>query len=88
MSELSPGSVSRRWLPKGGERAYRDKVHREGKFADEHKNLPFELSKPSRRVGHGWFACAECGRVLLASKNTVMCVCLDCKKLTKVEVLD
>lgn len=84
MGELSPGSP-RRWDPPEGVKKHNEKIHRESKFADDHKKLPFTFSKPDigRRVVD--FKCAECGRVFSASKNTVMCICPDCKKLTKAE---
>ena len=86
--ELSPGSTPRRWLPEGGERRLRDKIHRESKFADSHKNLPFSFSKPKRLGKQVLFRCLECGHTFLASKNTVMCICSTCKKATKVERVD
>ena len=85
---LSVGSTLRRYIPEGGLEKHNAKIRRESKLANDHKNLPFTLSKPPRRVGSAWFACVECGRTLSASKNTVMYVCPDCKKLTKVEVLE
>ncbi|KKN18203.1 hypothetical protein LCGC14_0958030 [marine sediment metagenome] len=84
MGELSPGSTGRRWIPEGGERKHREKIHRETKFADDHKNLPFELSSPPRRGKHMLYKCVGCGYVLSARKNTVMVACPDCKKATKV----
>ena len=83
--ELSPGSTPRRWIPEGGERRLRDKIHKESKFAEDHKNLPFSFSKPRRLGSQVLFRCSECGHVFLASKNTVMCICSKCKKAAKVE---
>ena len=88
MPELSPGSTKRRWIPEGGEQRLRDKIHRESKFADDHKNLPFELSRPPRRGKHVGFQCVECGKVLYAHKNTVMFACSNCKKATRVEMIN
>jgi len=83
--ELSPGSTSRRWIPEGGERKLRDKIHKESKFADDHKKLPFSFSKPKHLGSQVLFKCSECGHTFLASKNTIMCICSSCKKATKVE---
>ena len=77
----------RRWIPPGGLKRHNEKIHRESKIADDHKNLPFTFSKPTKDKRHEWFECVECGRVISAPVNTVMCVCSDCKKATKVKVI-
>lgn len=88
MGELSPGSTSRRWIPEGGLQKHRDRIHRESKKADE-KNLPFTFSKPKKDKKSDDFNCAECGRGFSAPKNTIMCICPDCKKVTKaVRIID
>jgi len=86
--ELKPGSMPRRWLPEGGERAYREKIHRESKFADDYKNLPFSFSKPQHPKKNCLFKCLECGHIFLASKNTIMVICSECKKAARVEQID
>ncbi|KKM97156.1 hypothetical protein LCGC14_1170840 [marine sediment metagenome] len=88
MGELSPGATGRRWIPEGGERKHNEKIHRESKFADDHKNLPFELSRPPRRGKHVSYVCVGCGYTLFARKNTVMIACPDCKKATKAVRID
>jgi rubrerythrin len=85
MGELSPGSTKRRWVPEGGEKKLREKIHRESKFADDYKKLPFTFSKPPRNKKHRWFECTACGRILEAPINTIMCVCPICKKVTEVK---
>ncbi len=85
MGELSPGSTPRRWIPEGGERKHRERIHRESKIADDHKNLPFQFSKPPMTKKQTWFKCAECSREFSASVNTIMYACPDCKKATRVE---
>jgi len=74
-------------LPEGGERKHREKIHRESKLADQ-KNLPFTFSKPKQGGKQVWFRCAECNYIFSASKNTVLVICRECKKLTKVEKMD
>ncbi|GAG08014.1 unnamed protein product [marine sediment metagenome] len=86
--ELSPGSTPRRWIPDGGEQKLRDKIHRESKFADNHKNLPFNFSKPPRSGKSYLFKCLECGHTFSAFKNTIMCICSICKKAAKTERVD
>ena len=83
--ELSPGSTDRRYIPEGGLKRHRERIHKESKFADDHKKLPFEFSKPKKGGRREWFECVECGRELFVSVNTVMCVCPNCNKATKVE---
>lgn len=86
--ELSPGSTPRRWIPEGGERKYREKIHRESKFIDDNKNLPFTFSKPQHPKKQVLFKCLECGHFFYAAKNTVMAICTKCKKAVKVEVIN
>ena len=88
MSELSPGSTGRRWTPEGGERKHREKIHRESKIADDHKNLPFSFSKPPKSGPNRTFKCLGCGALTSAPKNTVMIVCRECKNACKVELID
>lgn len=83
MGELAPGSTPRRWIPEGGVRKHNERIHRESKYADDNKNLPFTFSKPKKGKKTDDFGCAECGRVFSASVSTVMVVCPDCKKVTK-----
>lgn len=86
--ELSPGSMPRRWIPEGGEQKHREKIHKESKFVDNHKNLPFSFSKPLSSGKKCLFKCLECGHTFLASKNTTMCICSKCKKAAKVELIN
>lgn len=88
MGEISPGSVPRRWIPEGGIDKHRAKIHRESKFADEHKNLPFTFSKPDKPKKSDVFRCAKCGHLFTAPSRTIMCICSECKELTSVERLD
>jgi len=81
--------TERRWIPEGGLDKFNRKIHRESKFADDHKNLPFTISKPPRRTGrHEWFQCVECGKELNAPRNTFMLACTVCNKATKVVLID
>ena len=75
----------RRWLPEKGEDSLRHKIHKESKFTDDHKKLPFKFSKPKRGGRSVYLTCVECGRIINGSPNTIMCICPDCKKVTKVE---
>jgi len=86
--ELSPGSTPRRWVPEGGERKHREKIHRESSLADGNKNLPFTFSKPQNSRKAHLFQCSECGNSFFAPKRTIMCICSKCKKVTKVELVN
>ena len=77
--------ADRRWIPEGGIKKHNEKIHRESKIADDHKNLPFTFSKPMKNKRHDWFECVECGKAISAPVNTIMCVCPNCKKATKVK---
>lgn len=88
MAGLKPGSTPRRWEPERGTQQLRDRIHKESKFADDHKNLPFTFSKPPRRVASRVLRCVECGYTFSGSKNTVCLVCPECKKVVKVEELN
>jgi len=82
------GSTERRWIPEGGLRRHNDKIHRESKFADDYKNLPFSFSKPQKGKKTLLFKCVVCGRCLYAPVNTFMYICPVCKKVTKVERIE
>lgn len=85
MPELDPGMTKRRWDPEGGVRAHNERIHRESKFADEHKKLPFSFSKPSRHKKSKTVKCGECGHVVSVPKNTIGMICNECKKYVSVE---
>lgn len=85
--ELSPGTVGRRVEPEGGERKLRERIHRESKQIDDHGNLPYSFSKPSKAKKSSVFECLECGYVMSAPVNTVMIVCSGCKNAAKVKEL-
>ena len=85
MGELNPGSACRRYIPECGLQKHRERIHRESKFADDHKKLPFTFSKPQRSKKHELFKCLNCGHETFAPKNTVMIVCRKCNKAAKVE---
>lgn len=88
--ELTPGSTPRRWTPSGGVRKHNEKIHRESKYADDHKNLPFSFRKPPKPKGlPAFIKCDNCGHITAASKITVGMICSRCKKyssVTEVEI--
>jgi hypothetical protein len=67
-----------------GSKKYSEMIARSSRDAEK-KNLPFTISKPNKTsVSSMTCWCPECGRVSSLSKNTVMVVCCDCKKLYSV----
>jgi len=85
MPELSPGSTGRRWEPEGGVKKHNERIRRESKFIDEHKNLPFTFSKPQRPKKTRLVECSNCGYRTYAPKNTVGMICRECKKYAAVK---
>ena len=83
MAELPAGSP-RRWIPEGGIQKHRERIHRESKFADDNKKLPFTFSKPFKDKKYITFECVECGKIIQGTKNAVLCICPVCKKVVKI----
>lgn len=75
---LEPGATPRRYTPASGERAHRERIHRESKTND----LPFTFSKPKKPGRTTYFSCNNCGYIFGASINTVGVVCNECKKFS------
>jgi len=88
MAELSPGSTKPRYEPEDGWRKHRERIHRESKYADDHKNLPFTFSKPKKNKRYVLVMCENCCHVVFAPKDCVGMVCSKCNTYSSVEVLD
>lgn len=85
MPELDPGSTKRRWTPEGGVKKHNERIHRDSRLVDHHKNLPFTFSKPTRGGRSKFVKCTNCGYTTCVSKNTVGMICSQCKKYVTVE---
>ena len=86
VGELRPGANPRRWEPEGGVNKLNERIHKESKFADSHKNLPFSFRKPYKSVGRNSLVqCTNCGAVSLGSTATVGIICKKCNKFVKVK---
>jgi formylmethanofuran dehydrogenase subunit E len=86
IGELRPGSLPRRWEPEEGVRKLNERIHKESKFADEHKKLPFSFRKPPKPISSpAVVQCENCGNISYATKATVGMVCSACKKFSKVK---
>lgn len=90
VGELRPGTTPRRFEPEGGVGKLNRRIHKESKFADEHKNLPFSFRKPYKsKGGPRCFTCDNCGKLINGSSVTVGVICSNCKKFSTVsEVID
>ena len=87
--EVSPGSVGRRYEPEQGIKKHRERIHKESKYADDHKNLPFKFSRISKPTGKStYIKCNNCGRITSGSTNTVGIICKDCGKFSSVSVVE
>ena len=90
MAVLEPGVTKRRWEPEEGTRKLNKRIHKESKFADDHKNLPFTFSKPSKPRGRTMYvSCDNCNYIASATTVTIAMVCTGCKSFSTVsEVVD
>lgn len=88
--ELPAGSTPRRWEPECGVQKHNERIHRESKYADDHKNLPFTFRKPPKPKGRSVYVqCDNCGYITGGSTATVGMICPECKKYSSVtEVTD
>jgi len=82
--ELTPGTTKRRYIPAGGERRHRERIHKESKLADDWKNLPFEFSKPKKPKRQMLIKCDNCGHISSGSVDTVGIICANCHKFSSV----
>lgn len=84
-AELRPGATPRRWEPEGGTNKLNQRIHKESKFADSHKNLPFSFRKPHKAVGGpSLVKCDNCGAVTYGTTKTVGIICKQCNKFSSV----
>ena len=82
--ELDPGT-GRRYEPSMGTRKHNERIHRESKWADDNKNLPFSFSKPKKQGRSRAVKCSNCGNVTNATINTVGIICVKCNQYSSVE---
>lgn len=83
--ELRPGVTPRRWEPEEGVKKLNERIHRESKYADDNKNLPFSFSKPKKaRASSTALSCDNCGNISYASRITIGVICRSCGKFSTV----
>lgn len=69
-----------------GPKKYKERIHRDSKFADGHKNLPFKFSKPKKsKPTNVRIECSKCGRDLFVTDESILVVCGSCKELTRIK---
>lgn len=85
---LSPGTTPRRYEPEGGVKKHNERIHKESRYADEHKNLPFTFSKPWKPKRQKVVKCSGCGSYYRLNINSVGVVCNSCHKYCSVVDVD
>jgi len=81
--ELRPGATPRRWEPDGGVTSLNNRIHKESKFADTHKKLPFSFRKPLKAKGsRSLIQCDNCGAITIGTTITVGIICKKCNKFS------
>lgn len=69
-----------------GSKKYKEKIHRESKFADDNKNLPFKFSKPRKyKPLNTRFVCEKCSHEAAVSEETIVVICSVCKHLNRLK---
>ena len=69
-----------------GPKKYKERIHRESKFADDNKNLPFKFSKPKKKgkPENIEIVCSKCERSLFVNEDAVLVFCGVCNTLNRV----
>jgi hypothetical protein len=68
-----------------GSRKYRERIHRESKYADSHKNLPYKFSKPAKnKPNNVHVECKKCDRIIDVTEDTIVVICSQCKSIIKI----
>lgn len=83
--ELPAGSTNRRYEPAAGVKKHNERIHKESKYADNYKNLPFSFKKPSKPIGRSsYVSCDNCGHIIVGTTATVGMICKSCGKFSSV----
>jgi formylmethanofuran dehydrogenase subunit E len=87
--ELSAGATPRRFEPEGGVKKLNERIHRESKYSDLHKNLPFSFRKPPKPIGRSTCVrCKNCGHLFYGTTATVGIICSNCKQFSATEEVE
>ena len=86
--ELPAGSP-RRYEPTLGTRKHNERIHKESKYTDDHKNLSFTFGKPPKARGRSvCVRCDNCGHITFGTSVTVGVICKECKVFSSVTEVD
>ena len=86
--ELAPGATGRRFEPNEGVNSLNKRIHKESKWADDNKNLPFTFSKPKKSARGCYKRCSNCGDIKHVNVNTVGSECSECHQYASLEEID
>lgn len=87
--ELPAGTTPRRYEPEAGVQKHNERIHRESRYVDEHKNLPFSFRKPQKSMGRtAYVQCDKCGNVSAGTTVTVGVICKSCGKFSTVTEIE
>jgi hypothetical protein len=68
-----------------GKKKYKERISKESKYADQHKNLPFTFSKPQKdKPRNTAIECPKCSRISFVASCTISIICSNCKTLYSV----
>lgn len=82
---LDPGSTSRRYEPVGGIKKHNERIHKDSRYTEHYKKLPFSFRKPPKPTGRpDYFICNNCGHVISGTTATVGVICSACGKFSTV----
>lgn len=86
--ELTPGATPRRYAPAVGIKKHNERIHRESKWVDDNKGLPFSFSKPKKPARGIVVKCLNCSKLTHATINTVGIICTGCNTYSRVEEIE
>jgi formylmethanofuran dehydrogenase subunit E len=80
-----PAGAGRRYEPEVGVGKHNERIHKESRYADTHKNLPFSFRKPPKPAGKSSvISCDNCGHITSGTTATVGMICTNCGKFSSV----
>lgn len=86
---LDPGATPRRYEPASGVQKHNERIHRESRYADEHKKLPFTFRKPQKPMGRSAYVkCDNCGNISGGTTATVGVICKSCGSFSTVTEIE
>lgn len=87
-TELPAGVTPRRYDPVEGVNNLNKRIHRESKWVDDNKKLPFSFSKPTKSAKGCYKKCISCGDIKHVNINTVGIECKKCHQYSSLEEIN